>query len=495
MRTSVRFLRRGQTVELADIEPAEMLLDHLRLREGACGTKEGCAEGDCGACTVALGRLVAGKLVYQPVNSCILMTGMADGADVVAVDDLAGEDVEGGGPLHPVQQAMVDYHGSQCGFCTPGFVMSLFTLYQSGKVPDRKTVTDWLAGNLCRCTGYRPIVDAALASCSGNPADSHARNAAATAVALGEISDTEDLFVGNGERFFAAPASLRSLADLYSDHPDATLVGGATDVGLWVTKQLRDLPKIIHVGRVAGFDTIKDEPDALVIGAGATYAQAEAQLAAIDPDVAELLRRLGSKQVRASGTIGGNIANASPVGDTPPLLIALDAIIALNRGGKIRTLPLDSYFLAYGKQDRQPGEFVQSVRVRKLAANQHLRCYKISRRFDQDISAVLAAFRFTVENGTITSARVAFGGMAATPKRGLATEAALAGARLDDETSWANAIAALERDYTPISDLRASAEYRIETARALLRKALRELSGAPGTRVIGIREARHEPAA
>jgi xanthine dehydrogenase small subunit len=363
MRTSVRFLRRGQTVELADIEPAEMLLDHLRLREGACGTKEGCAEGDCGACTVALGRLVAGKLVYQPVNSCILMTGMADGADVVAVDDLAGEDVEGGGPLHPVQQAMVDYHGSQCGFCTPGFVMSLFTLYQSGKVPDRKTVTDWLAGNLCRCTGYRPIVDAALASCSGNPADSHARNAAATAVALGEISDTEDLFVGNGERFFAAPASLRSLADLYSDHPDATLVGGATDVGLWVTKQLRDLPKIIHVGRVAGFDTIKDEPDALVIGAGATYAQAEAQLAAIDPDVAELLRRLGSKQVRASGTIGGNIANASPVGDTPPLLIALDAIIALNRGGKIRTLPLDSYFLAYGKQDRQPGEFVQSVRV------------------------------------------------------------------------------------------------------------------------------------
>ncbi|HUE46375.1 MAG TPA: xanthine dehydrogenase small subunit [Aestuariivirgaceae bacterium] len=491
MRRSIRFLRRGQPVELPDIEPTEMLLDHIRLREGACGTKEGCAEGDCGACTVALGRLVDGKLVYQPVNSCILMTGMADGADVVIVDDLARE----GEPLHPVQQALVDYHGSQCGFCTPGFVMSLFTLYQSGKAPDRRTVTDWLAGNLCRCTGYRPIVDAALASCSGNPADSHARNAAATAAALGEIGDTEDLFVGSDERFFAAPASLRSLADLYAAHANATLVAGATDVGLWVTKQLRDLPKIIHVGRVADFDTIGNEPDALVIGAGATYAQAEAQLAAIDPDVAELLRRLGSKQVRALGTIGGNIANASPVGDSPPLLIALDATIELNRGGEIRTVPLDSFFIAYGKQDRQPGEFVQSVRIPKLAANQHLRCYKISKRFDQDISAVLAAFRLTVENGAVTAARVAFGGMAATPKRGLATEAALAGARLGDEPSWDNAIAALELDFAPISDLRASAEYRIETAQALLRKALRELSGSPGARVTGIREARHEPAA
>jgi xanthine dehydrogenase small subunit len=491
MRKTVRFLRRGQLVELPDIEPTEMLLDHLRLREGACGTKEGCAEGDCGACTVALGRLVGGKLVYQPVNSCILMTGMADGADVVAVDDLAPD----GGPLHPVQQALVDYHGSQCGFCTPGFVMSLFTLYQSGKVPDRRTVTDWLAGNLCRCTGYRPIVDAALASCGGSPADRHARNAVATAAALGEIGDSEDLFVGDDQRFFAAPASLQSLADLYSAHPDATLVAGATDVSLWVTKQLRDLPKIIHVGRVAGFDTIEDEPDALVIGAGATYAQAEAQLSAVDPDVAELLRRLGSKQVRAAGTIGGNIANASPVGDSPPLLIALDASIELNRGGEIRTMPLDAFFIAYGRQDRQPGEFVQSVRVPKLAANQHLRCYKVSKRFDQDISAVLAAFRFTAENGTVAAARVAFGGMAATPKRGLATEAALAGTRLGDEATWANAIAALERDFAPISDLRASAEYRIETARALLRKALRELSGGPGTRVVGIREARHEPAA
>jgi xanthine dehydrogenase small subunit len=491
MRPTVRFLRRGKLVELADIEPTEMLLDHLRLREGACGTKEGCAEGDCGACTVALGRLVDGKVVYEPVNSCILMTGMADGADVVAVDDLAPE----GGTLHPVQQAMVDYHGSQCGFCTPGFVMSLFTLYQSGKVPDRKTVTDWLAGNLCRCTGYRPIVDAAIASCGGNPADSHAKNATATAAALGRLDDAEDLFVGDNERFFAAPASLPSLADLYSTNPDATLVAGATDVGLWVTKQLGDLPKIIHVGRVAGFDTIEDQPDTLVIGAGATYAQAEAQLAAIDPDIAELLRRLGSKQVRASGTIGGNIANASPVGDTPPVLIALDATIELNRGGEIRNLPLDAFFIAYGKQDRQPGEFVQSVSVPKLAANQHLRCYKISKRFDQDISAVLAAFRLTIENGTVTAARIAFGGMAATPKRGLATETALAGARLADEPSWVEAIAALERDFAPISDLRASAEYRIETAQALLRKALRELSGAQGTRVVGIREARHEPAA
>jgi xanthine dehydrogenase small subunit len=492
MRRTIRFLRRGQVIELHDIEPTEMLLDHLRLREGACGTKEGCAEGDCGACTVALGRLLGGRLVYEPVNSCILMTGMADGSDVVAVDDLAPE----GGPLHPVQQAMVDYHGSQCGFCTPGFIMSLFTLYHTGATPDRRTVTDWLAGNLCRCTGYRPIVDAALAACTGRPDDSHARNAAATAAALARLEDGDDLFVGGHDRFFAAPASVDSLADLYSTHPDATLVAGATDVGLWVTKQLRDLAKIIHLGRVAGFDAIHEAPDALVIGAGATYAQAEAHLAAIDPDLAELLRRLGAKQVRASGTIGGNIANASPIGDTPPVLIALDATIDLNRGGETRTLALDSFFIAYGKQDRRPSEFVQSVRVPKLAADQHFRCYKISKRFDQDITAVLGAFRLTVEDGTITAARIAYGGMAATPARGRATEAALAGARLGEETSWAEAIAALERDFTPISDLRASAGYRLDTARALLVKALRELSGAAtgSTRVTGIREGRLEPA-
>jgi xanthine dehydrogenase small subunit len=316
MRRTVRFLRRGQVIELGDVAPTEMLLDHLRLREGACGTKEGCAEGDCGACTVALGRVVNGRLVYEPVNSCILLTGMVDGKDVVAVDDLAPD----GAPLHPVQQAMVDYHGSQCGFCTPGFVMSLFTLYQSGARPDRRTVTDWLAGNLCRCTGYRPIVDAALAACDGHPADSHAQGAAATVAALRQISDGEDVIVGDERRFFAAPASLQSLAELYAAHQDATIVAGATDVGLWVTKQLRDLAKIIHVGRVAGFDTIHEEPGALVIGAGATYAQAEPRLAAIDPDLGELLRRLGSKQVRASGTIGGNIANGSPVGDMPPAL-------------------------------------------------------------------------------------------------------------------------------------------------------------------------------
>ena len=302
MRGSIRFLRHGRLVELDDIDPTTMLLDYLRLSEGKRGTKEGCAEGDCGACTIALGRLVEGRLVYRPVNSCILLLGMADGAEIVTVEDLAEPD----GTLHPVQAAMVAHHGSQCGFCTPGFVMSLFTLYQTGEHASRETVNDWLAGNLCRCTGYRPIVEAGLQAIDGNPSDSFAKTSAEKERQLAELEELdggEDVFIGDGERFFAAPASIDSLAQLYQDHPDATLVAGATDVGLWITKQLRDLPKIIHLGRVAGLLEIDDSDEALVIGAAVTYASVEGHIARLDPDLGELWRRLGAKQVRASGTV------------------------------------------------------------------------------------------------------------------------------------------------------------------------------------------------
>ncbi len=486
MRSEIRFLRRGRQVQLGGIAPALTLLDYLRLHERAVGTKEGCAEGDCGACTVVLRKHVGGKLCYQPVNSCVLLAGQADGAEIITVEDLADGDA-----LHPVQQRMAELHGSQCGFCTPGFVMALFALYhQRDEQLDRNTVNDWIAGNLCRCTGYRPIVDAALASCRGSAADRFSEEEETVSASLNAIEDDDDLFAGSEERFFAAPSTLDALATLYARHPDAVLVGGATDVGLWITKKLQALPKIIWLGRVRGLDAVVDASDAVTFGAMVTHEAALHHLAAIDPDFGELMRRFAGKQIRSVGTIGGNIANGSPIGDTPPALIALGATLTLQQGDRQRDLALEDFFVAYGTQDRAAGEFVRSVRVPKLTARERFRCYKISKRFDQDISAVMAAFRLTVNRSRIESARIAFGGMAATPKRARHAEAALAGADLADPASWEPAIAALSTDYTPITDQRAGAHYRSDVARALLRKALVESGGTSTTetRVIGIRE-------
>jgi xanthine dehydrogenase small subunit len=481
---AIRFLRRGKLVEVTNFAPRTTLLDYLRLDEKSRGTKEGCGEGDCGACTVALGSLRNGKLVYEPVNACIVLLGQADGREIVAVDDLAL-----GGRLHPVQQALVDHHGSQCGFCTPGFVMSLFALYHTGRKPTRKEIVDGIAGNLCRCTGYRPIVEAAEAACTGEVQD----NWPASADALAKLKSKEDVFIGNESSFFAAPANVESLTALAARHPDAVILAGATDVGLWITKQLKELPKIIHIDRVEELHRIDDTATALVLGSAVTYAEAEPHLSAIDPDLGELIRRLGSKQVRAMGTVGGNIANGSPIGDTPPALIALGASIELMKGSVVRQLPIEDFFIAYGKQDRAPGEILIRISIPKLKAQEAFRCYKISKRFDQDISAVMAAFRFTLDGRHIADARVAFGGMAATPRRALAVEAKLMGLSLDDRDQWNGAAAALTLDFQPIDDHRASALYRIETAQALLLKALTEVAGeaTANTRVIGFREAAH----
>lgn len=483
-RNRLAFLRNGKPVELTQVGPNETLLDYLRLRERKTATKEGCNEGDCGACTVAVGRIAGGKLVYEPVNACIRLLGSVDGCDVVTADDLAED-----GILHPVQQAMVDFHGSQCGFCTPGIVMSLFVLLHSGEAITRENFNDWLAGNLCRCTGYRPIADAAE-SLALPVNDALARRKAATAKALKKLQSGADLFIGDANSFLAAPASTAALAKLYARHPDATVVGGATDVGLWITKQLRVLPKVLLTGRATDFAAVENRRDGVRIGAGATYAQAEAALGGIDPDVGEVLRRIGSKQVRASGTVGGNIANGSPIGDTSPMLIALGAELDLLAGAKKRRVRIEDFFVAYGKQDRKQGELVAAVEVPKLKRGQHFRAYKISKRFDQDISALLAAFCLTVEGQRIAEARIAFGGMAATPKRAIRTEAALVGVRLDEPAGWRPAREALAKDFAPIDDMRASAAYRMQVAQNLLVKALVEIGGTAtgSTRVTGRRE-------
>ena len=490
-RDTLRIIRKGKLVELRDVGVNETLLDYLRLRERSTGTKEGCAEGDCGACTVAVGQLCNGKVQYEPINSCVQLLAMQDGKEIVTVDDLSAGDDE----LHPVQQALVDTHGSQCGFCTPGFVMSLFALYHSGEVAERATVNDWLAGNLCRCTGYRPIADAALAACNGNPADAFTARQADTASMLSGFGDDDDLFIGSEASFFAAPATEDALTELCVRYPDAILVAGATDVGLWVTKQLRHLPRIIHIGRVATLHAVTIRANELHIGAAATYAEAEAALGVIDPDLGELLRRLGSKQVRAAGTVVGNIANGSPIADSPPALIALRSRVELRLGTGRRELSLEDFFTEYGKQDRRAGEWLTRVSVPRLGENEHFRCYKISKRFDQDISAVLGAFTFKLIGNAVVDARIAYGGMAGTPKRARCTEARVSGLKLHDEAAWIDAARALAQDFQPLDDLRASAAYRMQTAQALLIKARAEIANGTSlnTRVTGYREAQARP--
>ncbi|WP_120497606.1 xanthine dehydrogenase small subunit [Kiloniella sp. EL199] len=494
MRQSVKFLRDGELVELNNVDPNETLLDYLRLREGSCGTKEGCGEGDCGACSVAIGSLKDGKLEYQTVNSCIQLLGMMDGKEIITIDDLSkGSQTKDSQELHPVQDAMLRHHGSQCGFCTPGIVMSLFTLYHAEIKADRNTINDQLAGNLCRCTGYRPIIDAAMESCTGKAQNRFHEDAPVRTDKLNELDDKEDLFIGNETAFFAAPASNETLAALYEKHPDAVIVAGATDVGLWITKQLRDLPKIIHIGRVTELQKITHSNDEITIGASVTYADAKDTLATIDPDVAEIIRRIGSTQVRASGTIGGNIANGSPIGDSPPLLIALDAKLTLQKGTQSREIDLENFFIDYGKQDRKEGEFVSKIRIPKLAKNEVFRSYKISKRFDQDISALLAAFRLTIVNGKVTQARITYGGMAGIPKRAEKSEKSLINIALNAPETWGKAVQALEQDFNPLSDMRASADYRMEAAKGLLIKVLHEISNGKvdqqgkQTRVIGAR--------
>jgi xanthine dehydrogenase small subunit len=483
----VRFLLGGERRELSQIDPNATVLNYLRLVERRVGTKEGCGEGDCGACTVVLGEVEDGKLSYRAVNSCIQFVGTLDGKQLLTVEDLAAPD----GALHPCQQAMVDCHGSQCGFCTPGFVMSLFALYQEKGEPDRNRIDDALAGNLCRCTGYGPIAAAAKAMKANNQPDRFARQASQTLAALKELDDGRMACLeADGRRYFA-PRSVDALAELLLKHPGATIVAGGTDVGLWVTKQLRRLGPIIYVGEVPELQRIEVGDRWIEIGAGVTYTKALATLEAHHPDMTGMMRRLGSEQIRNAGTIGGNVANGSPIGDSPPPLIALGSRLVLRRGDRLRELALEDFFLEYGKQDRQPGEFVVAVRVPVADPQRILRCYKISKRFDQDITASLGAFALTLADGKVEDIRICFGGMAPVPKRARSAEDALKGKSWTREHVEA-ACWVLSEDYAPISDVRASAKYRLRVAQNLLMKFFIETTDPQAkTRVLAERRAAH----
>lgn len=449
--TTIAFRLNGEMVHLTDSPPTRTLLDWLRNARGLNGTKEGCNEGDCGACTV----MVTDDSGSRAQNACILFLAQLHGKAVRTVEAIAGPK----GTLHPVQTAMIDHHGSQCGFCTPGFVVSMAVAHLNGATDH----DDQLAGNLCRCTGYAPIIRAAEAVV-GQPVPDWMQGDAAVEVA-DEGASSDDCTI---------PPTADALAVWYLAHPDATLVAGATDVGLWVNKDLRQLGPTAFLHRCRDLQQVTATGDVIRIGAGVTIAALRAAMTGPHPSFAGLLRRFASEQVRNAATIGGNIANGSPIGDAPPALIALGATLHLRRGDVRRDLPLEDFFLDYRKQDRQPGEFVEAVTIPTDAPG--LSCYKLSKRFDQDISAVCGCFNIAQSGGLITTARIAFGGMAGIPKRAKRVEAMLIGRPFDRETVMA-ALPAFADDFAPMSDMRASATYRLKTAQNMALRYVAERMG------------------
>jgi xanthine dehydrogenase small subunit len=470
---TIRFVLNGDIVETRVDDPTRTVLQFLREDRRLKGTKEGCAEGDCGACTVVVAEEEAGELRLKTVNSCIQFLPTLDGKELITVEGLQNAD----GSLHPVQQAMVEAHGSQCGFCTPGFVMSLFALYRENPSPSRRDIDDTLAGNLCRCTGYRPIVAAAQAM----HAQADDWDEAAHLASLRDVARDGDLAIEHDGRRYFAPADLCSLARIYTQYPDATILAGGTDVGLWVTKQHRVLDTIIYTGRVAELREQRRTASHLEIGGAVTFAEAIPAIVEACPGLDELFRRFASPPIRNAATLGGNVANGSPIGDSMPALMVLGTTLVLRCGEEERELALDEFYHDYRVNDLRPGEFVTRMRIPLPDKDVIVRSQKWSKRFDQDISAVSTAYYLRLDGARVAEFRMACGGLAPTVRHATNCEAAVCGAAWDEATIE-RACAALAEDYTPISDMRASADIRLHAVQNLLRRfRLETIEEAPET--------------
>jgi xanthine dehydrogenase small subunit len=469
-RDVIRFVLDGEVVELRDIDPTLTVLQYLREYRRRTGTKEGCAEGDCGACTVVLGELHGSHLRFRAVNACIQFVPTLDGKALITVESLKTRD----GRLHPVQQAMVECHASQCGFCTPGFVMSLYALYKTEFGPTREQIQDALAGNLCRCTGYRPIIDAAQRMYDAG----HAKAPIATDDdMIGHLQSIQHRhpIALRHHRLYFAPTTIDGLTDLCQRYPEAHLLAGGTDVGLWVTKQYQQLDVIIYLGRVEPLTQINVTPDAIEVGAAVSLTDVYGTLRQHYPTLDELWRRFASPPIRNVATLGGNIANASPIGDSMPILMALGTRLILRHGAEQREYPLDEFYLGYRHTTLEPGEWIERICIPRLGPDPHIRAYKVAKRYDQDISAVCGAYCLTLEDHIVRDIRICYGGMAAIPKRAERCEQSLIG-QAWTEAAVDAAAATLDQDYTPLSDMRASAAYRRLVAQNLLRRFFMETS-------------------
>ncbi|MGF6480294.1 xanthine dehydrogenase small subunit [Paraburkholderia sp. JPY419] len=475
MTEPIRFYHRNAIREIQDAPVTRTVLQYLREDAHCTGTKEGCAEGDCGACTVVIGeRNAAGGVDFKAVNACIQFVPTLDGRALFTVEDLRQPD----GSLHPVQQAMVDCHGSQCGFCTPGFIMSMWALYEkhghedgcaNRTVPSREAIGNALTGNLCRCTGYRPIVDAAERMFEA-PAPQAPLDVKALADTLATLERDDTFHYEHAGQRFAAPRTVAALAQIKEREPAARILAGSTDIGLWVTKQMRELGNLVYVGQIAELQKLETNDDWIEIGAGVSVERAYAEIAKQYPELTEMWQRFASLPIRNAGTLGGNIANGSPIGDSMPGLIALGARVIVRGGDIEREMPLEDLYLAYQKKDMAEHEFVVGLKVPARGGarkNLRFRTYKLSKRFDSDISAVCAAFSFIADGDVIREPRIAFGGMAATPKRALNAEAVLRDAAWHEATAQA-AMLALGNDYAPLTDMRATSDYRLEAAKNTL---------------------------
>jgi xanthine dehydrogenase small subunit len=465
---TISFVHKDQIIKIKNPDPNETLLNYIRTKLKKIGTKEGCAEGGCGACTVVIGELKNNEIHYKAINSCITFLPTLQGKQIIIIEDLISKD----GSLHPVQQAMVKYHGSQCGFCTPGFVMALFSMFKKYSKFDDNIIKDSISGNLCRCTGYQPILNAAKSLKTKNKIDHFSENQKKIINLLKKINNNSVKIYKKGRKYFA-PRYIQELKKILKKNTDAQLLSGGTDLSLVVTKERKDINSIIYMNSIKELNYIKNNNEYIEIGASTPLIELEHYIKKYYPDFTKILKRYGSPQIRNVGTIAGNIATASPIGDCLPLLISLNAKVILQDFKKTKILFLDSFFINYRKTKLKKGQFIHSIRI-PIFKSSTFKAYKISKRFDDDISSVCAAFNLEIVKNRITSIRIAYGGMAAVPKRAIFCEKILLNS-LFTQDNIIKAKEALDKDFKPISDMRASSIYRMEVAKNLLEKCFVEI--------------------